>query len=261
MGEVLGVGQSLISKIERGQANISPERVELWLQAVGVRDPDITDTVLLLSHESRTNSTSWRKIYEGAGGQAGKQRAVGQIEQASSAIRTFSTSTVPGLVQIDEYALRVLRFADPDGSQDHAAAVQARIGRQRVLYDRAKQFSFVVTEGALRWRPGPVELLLAQLDRIAGLMSLPNVSVELLPFDIEAPTLYSHGFVMYDLAEDESTMVIVETAGRELVFSEPEDIEVYAKRFDLLRAAALHGDAARALLGEVTERLRDSPKG
>jgi Domain of unknown function (DUF5753) len=183
------------------------------------------------------------------------ERQVAALEEASAAVRCFNAVCVPGPMQLDEYALRVLTFADPTGREDHAAAVAERMARQRILYDRSKQLTFVITEGALRWRPGPVDLQLAQLDRIVGLLSLPNVKLGLLPHDIEAPTLYSTDFRIYDLGEDEGSLVTVETVEGEITNGDPADAQIYAKRYELLCSASVTGDDARALLARIAEDL------
>jgi transcriptional regulator with XRE-family HTH domain len=255
VGQALGISQSTVSKVEAGQTRITAERVERWTRLAGTTD-QVAAELVELARDAAVELTTWGTVYGQPGGQARKQRQVAELEEAATALRFFNTSTVPGLVQLDEYALRVLRFADPTGRQDYGAAVAARMARQRILYDRSKQFTFLVTEGALRWRPGPAELQLAQLDRIAGLLSLPNVEVGLVGFDREAPTLYSHGFRIYELGGEDGTLVTVELTDGELTLSDPENVEVYTKRYELLRSAARFGDEARALLARIAEDLR-----
>lgn len=258
VGREIGVSQSTVSKVEAGQTRITAARVERWARLAGAPDAAVAELVEL-ARDAAVELTTWGAAYgQQPGGQAGKQRQVAALEESVRAIRFFNTSTVPGPMQLDEYALRVLTFVDPTGRQDHAAAVQERMARQRVLYDRSKQFTFLITEGALRWRPGPPELMLAQLDRIAGLLSLPNVEIGLIPQDTEAPTLYSHSFRIYDLGDEEGMLVTVELMDGELALSDPQNVEVYVKRYELLRSAALYGDAARALLARVAEDLRAS---
>jgi transcriptional regulator with XRE-family HTH domain len=251
----LGISQSTVSKIEHGQTRISIANAERWARLADA-SPEQVQLIIQYVRDTAVDVTPWIDAYGQPGGQAGKQRQVAALEDQASAIQFFNTSTVPGPMQLDEYALRVLRFADPTGKQDHAAAVQERMARQRILYDRSKQFTFLMTEGALRWRPGPPELMLAQLDRVAGLLSLPNVEIGVIPFATEAPTLYSHGFRIYELGEEAGTLVTVETVGSEIVLSDPGDIELYTKRYELLRSAALWHDEAQALLQHLAAELR-----
>ena len=51
----------------------------------------------------------------------------------------------------------MLARASRDGSL--AAAVAARLARQEALHDPARSFEFVMTEAALRYRPGTPDIL------------------------------------------------------------------------------------------------------
>ena len=55
----------------------------------------------------------------------------------------------------------------PYGPGELAAAIAAQLERQLTLFDDSRTFEFLITEGALRWRAGPVALLIAQLDRVS----------------------------------------------------------------------------------------------
>ncbi len=68
-------------------------------------------------------------------------------------IRSFQTVWLPGLLQTAEYARLLLPLVDVTGVMDHAAAVVARLERQRLLFRRETTFEFLVTEGALRFSP------------------------------------------------------------------------------------------------------------
>ena len=63
------------------------------------------------------------------------------------------------------------------------------------------QTLILVTEAALRWRPGPPNVLIAQLGRVSALGTLDNVSVGIIPSDAEAVTFTSHGFAIYDTVQ------------------------------------------------------------
>src|SRR6266498_5415335 len=95
-----------------------------------------------------------------------------------------SDLVVPGLLQTAEYARA--RFAQgvrlhkvPD---DVDEAVRLRVQRQEILYRPDKRFHFVLTEAALRNRLCPVDVMLAQLDRLVALSALRNVRLGIIPF-------------------------------------------------------------------------------
>jgi Domain of unknown function (DUF5753) len=128
---------------------------------------------------SPTEARSWRLVNRL--GLAPRQHEIAELEQSAHAVRVFQPVMVPGLLQIADYARPVMEMAYTAGP-DIAAAVAVRMERQTILYHQHKQFEFVVTEGALRWRPGPPDMMRAQLDRLMSAASLPNVTLNLVPF-------------------------------------------------------------------------------
>jgi hypothetical protein len=80
------------------------------------------------------------------------------------------------------------------GTGDIPAKVDGRARRQGILLDQTKQFTILMTEAALRWRPRPAALQVQQLAQIAAVMRLPNVSIGILPLRGQARILYPEGF-------------------------------------------------------------------
>jgi hypothetical protein len=136
----------------------------------------------------------------------------------------------------------VMEQGNPSSQPDLAAAVAKRTERQTILYDQSKSFEFLITESALRWRPGPPELMRAQLDRLASMASLPNVELGVLSLDQEALDAYLHPFVVFELGDE--TLVTVETYSAELQVNEPQEVLVYQRTLERLRRAALWADQA-----------------
>jgi hypothetical protein len=108
-----------------------------------------------------------------------------------------------------------------------------------VLLDQSKQFTLIMTEAALRRRPGSADLQVQQLGQIAAVMRLPNVSIGILPLTGQARALYPEDFQVYaDRDDDADTLVMVELVPDELTLSEPDDVALYLRAFDRLRSAA-----------------------
>ncbi len=187
-----------------------------------------------------TDATSWRILHRL--GLTQRQREIAELEREATAISTFQPTMVPGLLQVAEYARRVMSQGNPSSQADLAGAVAERLERQTILYDQSKRLEFIITEGALRWRPGPTELMAAQLDRLISVASLPNVSLGVLLLDQEAPDAYLHPFVIFEL--DDDALVTVETLSAELQVNEPLEIGVYRRTLERYRGAAVWGDQA-----------------
>jgi len=233
----LRVSQPKISRIENARSVPTLDDIEAWVRATNAKAEEVTELAALLD-QIATEARSWRLVNRL--GLAPRQHEIAELEQSAHTIRVFQPVMVPGLLQIADYARRVMEMSYMAGS-DIAAAVAVRMERQTILYDQAKQFEFVVTEGALRWRPGPPDMMRAQLDRLMSVASLPNVTLELVPHG-ETPIPLLHPFVIFEL-EDES-LVTAETYSTELQLHDTQDIARYRQVLDQLRPAAAEDAAA-----------------
>ena len=167
--------------------------------------------------------------------------------------RIYEPSVIPGLLQIAEYVRRIFAMFEPAYAElDLPAVAAGRLDRQVALFDPARQFEFLITEAALRFCIGPVSLLRAQLDRIASVSTLENVSIGLIPQTAPALTHVPHGFVIFESDGDENdAFVLVETVHANLTVGEPSQVELYRRQWSLLARTAVYGAAARDLLAEV----------
>jgi Domain of unknown function (DUF5753) len=151
--------------------------IEAWARATAATADDVGELAAATLEQIATEARSWRLVNRL--GLAPRQREIAELEKSAHTIRIFQPVMVPGLLQIADYARRVMEMTYTAGP-DIPAAVAVRMQRQTILYDQDKRFEFIVTEGALRWRPGPAKLMRAQLDRLASLASLPNVTLNLV---------------------------------------------------------------------------------
>ena len=82
-------------------------------------------------------------------------------------------------------------------------------------------------------------------------MSLPTVSLGIIPMMAERTAVASAGFWIFD-----NSLVALETPTASIEVTRPQEIELYARMFEHLKAPGLHGPAARALiikaLGELS---------
>jgi transcriptional regulator with XRE-family HTH domain len=254
LAEQVGISQSKVSRIEASSAVPTVREAEAWARAVGASD-EVLANLVGLAEAALTEFERWRMALRH--GLPHLQAEVRALEANARRISNFQPSLVPGLLQTAEYARRVFRLADVVGGQDYAGAVAARMSRQEILFDEDRRFEFLVTEGALRWRPGPPKLLLAQLDRVSSVATLSNVSLGLMPQDAEATAVASHGFAIYgDRENDGEPFVRVEMIHGELTVSDPEDVAIYRERFSRLSEAAVFDEDARTLLARIADDLR-----
>lgn len=207
--------------------------------------------LLSLLEAAATTATTWRTLHRL--GLVQKQQEIAELEQQATVLRVFQPVMVPGLLQTAEYARRVMVQGNPSEREDVAQAVDKRMERARVLYDEGKEFEFLLTEGALRWRPGPTELMAVQYDRVMQLASLSNVRLGIIPQDIEAPDAFLHPFQVF---EGEEPLVSVETYTVELMVADESDIAVYLRVLERFRPVALWNQEAVSLISRLGREFR-----
>jgi transcriptional regulator with XRE-family HTH domain len=228
LAEQAGLSQSKVSRVERGLSLPSVDELRAWTGATQATTDELTEIADLVEQVA---ATSWRILHRL--GLSEKQREIAELERQAASIQTFQPVVVPGLLQIAEYARRTMSMGY-SGEAD-AKAVAARIERQSILYDTSKQFDFLITEGALRWRPGDFDMR-PQLDRLLSVSSLPNVTVSVVPFD-QASTIFMNQFVIWNLESE--TVVSAETYSAELWATEPHDVARYQEVWERLSEGAV----------------------
>jgi transcriptional regulator with XRE-family HTH domain len=239
LARLLNTNQPRISRIETGRTVPSLDDVRAWAEATNASSEEVAELGALVGRLA-SEATSWRILHRL--GLTQHQREIGELEREASAILVFQPTMVPGLLQVADYARRVMAQGNPSSQADLAQAVAQRMERQAILYNQGKRFEFIITEGALRWRPGPLELMAAQLDRLVSVASLPNVALGVLMLDQEAPDAYLHPFVIFEL--EDAALVTVETLSAELQVNEHQEVAVYRRTLERFRAAALWDDQA-----------------
>lgn len=255
LAQRIGISQSKVSRAESGSTVLSIPQVAAWASATGAT-PEVADLLSALTEAAYTEVHSWGAVFRD---RPHIQGDIQGLEERARKIMTFQPSVVPGLLQTAEYARRVFgMFQPPYLEQEIPEVLTARMDRQMALFRARQRFDFLITEAALRWRPGPAPVLQAQLDRVCSLSTLDNVSVGVIPLSAEAITNTSHGFVLFEMMEhdDSDAMVLVETIHANLVVNDQESVALYRTRWSLLEQMALHGDEARAFLVFLASDVR-----
>jgi transcriptional regulator with XRE-family HTH domain len=251
LGDGVGWSQSKVSKIENGRTRPSLPDVKLWLERCGA-EPALAAEIIELASLLGTEATSWQDVNrEGA---PTRQRTRAADQSAATSIAVYQSEVVPGLLQTPDYARRLLAVHSRIPPNDIPATVVARLDRQAAVLFSETAIEFVITETALRWQPGDATTSLAQLDRLAALDSLPNVSIGVIPIAALVHAKPLHSFVI--VRNDDDVEVQVETLTAELVIRESDDVLAYEEFFADQRAHAVHGAAmnelVRRIAGEIT---------
>ncbi len=238
-----------VSKLEHGVQTPSGQDIRDWCQACGAEEqiPDLIAT-------ARVVHSAYLEFRRQA--RAGMKRVLGShtipLYERTSLFRIYEHNVIPGLFQTAAYCAAMLSFwigflETPD---DLDAAVAARMERQRVIYQAGKRFAVVLEEQALRTWFGTAEVQAGQLGRLLEAMSVPTVSLAIIPLMTERAAVASAGFWIFG-----ESLVALETPTASIEVTRPQEIELYARMFEHLKATAVHGGAARALIIKALSEL------
>lgn len=240
-----------ISRIEHGVRPISATDLMTWCRICGV--PDARTHELLAERSTAAGMwTTMQRLHRAGLKQA--QESVRAENEQVLLYRCYQPMVVPGLLQTAEYttaALESVRDLLNLGSDDIAKAVAERMDRQRVLRRPDARWVFILEEQVLRYRVCDRDTHLVQLDRLRKAMAYPSVSLGIIPLDADRPLRWPcEGFTMMDA--DEWRKVVVELVSGYLQISTPSELALYSTEWDALANLAVHGKAARTLIGQAS---------
>ncbi len=238
-----------VSKIEHGTTAPSESDIRAWCTACEADDqiPDLVATVRVIE----SMYVEWQRQLR-AGLKPLQSKSV-PLYDKTKLFRGYENTVIPGLFHTAEYAAAIFDWWSgfSDLPNDTEAAVAARMERQKVLYSGDRRFAFVLEEQTLRTRIGGTDVLLGQLDRVLAVMSLPRVSLGIIPASGERKCLAQGSFWIFD-----ERMVHVETMSAGLEVTQPREIAVYLRAFGLLQASAVVGKPAREIIGRTIAELQ-----
>jgi hypothetical protein len=148
---------------------------------------------------------------------------------------------VPGLFQTQEYAMAVIAPVRSHFTQLRLRqTVDSRIARQDILFGQdAIRIRSVIDEGVLHRRVGSSEIMERQLGHLLELAGLPNITIQVLPFERGAsPGLDGPFTLLYFAEEWMSTMIYVEGQLGQMLQDREEDVARCREEFAVLAATA-----------------------
>ncbi len=244
-----------ISRIENARVSVLPRDVKFLLGVYGAEESgEEWEALLTLARESRQKG--WWHAY-GDAIPEGFETYVG-LEADATALRTYESEYVPGLLQTADYAHAVIRAAMLTASdeeiQRHVAVRMAR--QERLTGPGAPEIWTVVSEAVIRRAVGGGPVMRAQLSRLAETSKQPNVTLQVLPFSVGAHAGMDGAFMILGFpAPTDPDVTYVHYYTGTLYLEKPEDLARYTLMFDHLRAAALPVGQSRDLIARTRDEL------
>lgn len=231
---LMGMRQPHLSNTEAGRTNLSPERLRLLAAAAGEID---TPYIEALAEMGQDSGKGWWSDYRGV--LSPLLLDLAELEAGAVGLRNYEPLFVPGLLQTREYAEVIHRDGYAAASvEEQAAAVDFRMLRQNLLTrERAPHFHAIVHEAALSVSLGDREVMRGQLLHLIEMSRLPNVTIQVLPFDGRVGI--GAGFLLIEPRARELATALVSHIERDLYLEEAASIAKYEGWFAKLAEVAL----------------------
>lgn len=233
-GTLLDADRTRISNIEAGRLDVSRNRLYKLLREYDCPLGPLFDGIMAMAQES---GKGWWDDFNDTIGPAARNLA--ELESRSAMLRTHEPLVIPGMLQTEEYAREVLVATERDPQHTDRYA-EFRLARQHVLTgDSPATYRAIIHEAALHTQVGGPTVMRRQLLRLMEVSRLPNVTVQIYPFDAGIYSAHTQSFVIYGGDAPELDTVYLEHPTNSIFLREVEQIDEYAKMFERLSELAL----------------------
>jgi transcriptional regulator with XRE-family HTH domain len=242
-----------LSRLETGRVGASPRDIRDLCIVYGITEAAEREGLMALAREGKQRAW-WQQFGLPYATYVG-------LEAEASSISDYNPDIVPGLLQVEGYARAIFESGDPPlDPPTLEGRIKARIRRQALLArDDAPLFHCVVDEGALRRAIGGPAVMRAQLARIIEAASLPNVTFQVIPFEIGAHPGLDSNFVILEIAEPTvNDVVYVEGAAGNIYLETGAELERYKRIFSRLQSIALDPEGSAAMVMRIAVTYEDS---
>ncbi len=252
--EAIRATHSKISRLERGRTAARPRDVADLLSLYGVTDEAEREKLLALTRAASAPGwwrqysdvlPRWLELYIG-------------LEKAASVIRTYEVQFVHGLMQTENYARAVILIANANASAEEVERrVSLRMQRQQLLTQPdAPELWAVLDEAALRRSPDGPDVMRAQLEHLLRLTDLPNVTLQIVPFDVGPHAAAGGPFTILRFPEpDLPDVVYLEQLNSALYLDQPDDVIDYMTVMNRLCIQAATGAASKDKLSSLLRQI------
>jgi transcriptional regulator with XRE-family HTH domain len=245
--EAIRATPSKISRLERGRTTAKQRDVTDLLTLYGVTDQAEREELLELVRQA--SAPGWWQQYDDILPRW-FESYIG-LEKAASIIRNYEVQFIQGLLQTEDYARAVILISNahaPAGEIDRRMSLRMR--RQELLTQPgAPEFWAVLDEAALRRSPGGPKVMHAQLEHLLQITELPNVTLQIAPFDAGPHAAAGGPFSILRFPEpDLPDVVYLEQLNSAIYLDQPDDVINYLSIMDQLCVQAETDTASRNMI-------------
>lgn len=175
-----------------------------------------------------------------------------EIEPGATYMRFFEPLLIPGLLQTEDYARKVLAVGHRQEKVEELLAV--RMARKALLKKEHPPWLLILLgETAVRSRAAGPEVMRGQLQYLLDLAELQHVTLQVFPAD--APVFQASGIVLMSLEERSDVGFVDASGGHGRLIEDPHDLEELVVLFDQVRGTAYSAEESLRLIRSVMEEL------
>jgi hypothetical protein len=237
--------------METGQGIATMRDIRDLSNLYGVTDEAKRDRMMRLALEGKQQG--WWEAYD-----LPYSKYVG-LEAEAVSIHGYQSSVVPGLLQTTDYARALHEAAAPKLSPDVIEQrVEVRLIRQQLLtQERPPRFEEVIDEAALHRIVGGRAVMRRQLVRLIEACSLPDITIQVIPFAVGAHPALESNFKILELPPPSPDVVYVEGLIGSFYLERAEELDSFNRVFDQLQAMALSADETVELIARIRDDIAD----
>ncbi|MBZ6174027.1 MULTISPECIES: helix-turn-helix transcriptional regulator [Streptomyces] len=246
-GELLGVSSVQISQIEIALAGVSEARLRRLAGHYMCTDEDLIDALVRLATD---RTRGWWEEYRWLLPTPFLDLA--ELEHHATFLREVGFLFVPGPLQTEDYARAVFSYRVPElPPKELELRVQHRMRRKECL--RETPYEAVVHEAALRIMVSDRAASRAQLDHLLHLADADNITVRVIPLDLEGFAGAASAMVYAG-----GTVPRLDTVARDAphgtAFIDSEDqLSAFRTLFRMVEDASLDPDQSRDFIHRLTK--------
>jgi hypothetical protein len=251
VAEHLMCSPSKISRMETGQRGATPRDVRDLCVFYGIADEAERTRLMTLAVEGKQQG--WWQPYGLPYGEY-----VG-LEQAATSMDVYNSAVVPGLLQTSGYAKALHEAAMPQLAPAVIdQRIEERLTRQQLL-DRSDPplIQIVMDEAVLRRPIGGPAVMRDQLERMTKIAARPNVTIQVLTFELGAHPALESNFTILKLGGRAPNIVYVEGLIPPAIYRRAKDVQRYQQVFERLRDIGSSPEDSAGLIA----RIRDTYGG
>lgn len=241
----IGMSKTTLSRIENGLSGVKVPLLRALLGEYGVTG----DSAVQLEQLSR--EASQRGWWQVSGPTDPFKTLVG-LEAEAKWINYFSNTFIIGLLQTEAYARALLEVIDFDATEEEIElAVQLRLKRQERLADL--RLGIILGEESLLRPIGGNETMIEQIERLLQASTEREIDLQILAREAGEHVGLAGNFQVIGLDFAGPEAVYVEGARWDACIEDPEQLTVYMRSFEKLRALALGPGDSRTRLHKIAK--------